>query len=76
MKANISKCHLLVHKNNDVTLRIGDTEIKYSEYEKLLGIRVDTKTNFDEHLNDIISKTSRKINVLSRVMPYMSLPKK
>ena len=76
MKATISKCHLLVHKNNDVTIRIGDTEIKYIEYEKLLGIKVDTKTNFDEHLNDIISKTSRKVNVLSRVMPYMSLPKK
>ena len=76
MKANISKCHLLVNKKNEVTIRIGDTEIKNSEYEKLLGIKVDAKLNFNEHLNDIISKASRKVNALSRVMPYMNLSKK
>ena len=73
MKANISKCHLLVNKKNEVTIRIGDTEVKKSEYEKLLGIKVDTKLNFNEHLNDIISKASRKVNALSRVMPYTNL---
>ena len=76
MKANISKCHLLVNKKNEVTIRIRDTEVKNSEYEKLLGIKVDTKLNFNEHLNDIISKASRKVNVLSRVMPYTNLYKK
>ena len=76
MKANISKCHLLVNKKDEVTIRIGDTEIKNSEYEKSLGIKNDTKPNFNEHLNDIISKASRKVNALSRVMPYMSLSKK
>ena len=45
MKANISKCNLLVNKMDEVTIRIGDTEIKDSEYEKLLGIKVDTKLN-------------------------------
>ena len=76
MKANISKCHLLVNKNDEVVINLGETEIKNSEYEKLLGIKVDTKLNFNEHLNDIISKASRKINALSRVVPYMSLCKK
>ena len=76
MKANISKCHLLVNKKNEVTIRIGDTEIKNSEYEKLLGIKVDSKLNFNEHLNNIITKASGRVNALSRVMPYMSLSKK
>ena len=76
MKANISKCHLLVTKKDEVTIRIGDTEIKNSEFEKLLEIKVDTKLNFNEHLNDIISRASRKVNPLLRVMPYMSLSKK
>ena len=71
MKANISKCHLLVNKKDELTIRIGDTEIKNSEYEKFLGIKVDRKLNFNKHLNDIISKASRKVNVLS----YMSLSK-
>ena len=76
MKANINKCHLLVNKKNEVIIKLGKTEIRNSEYEKLLGIKVDTKLNFNEHLNDIISKPSHKVNALSRVVPYMNLSKK
>ena len=76
INANISKCHLLVNKKNEVTIRIGDTKIKNDEYEKLLGIKVDGKLNFNDDLNDIISNASRKVNALSRVMPYMNLSKK
>ena len=39
MKASISKCHRLVNKKVKVATRIGDTKIKNSEYEKLLGIK-------------------------------------
>ena len=49
---------------------------RYENYEKLLGIKFDTKLNFSEHLNDIMSKVSRKINVLLGVMPYIILSKK
>ena len=72
----VSKCHLLVNKKDDVVINLGETEIKNSEYEKLLRIKVDTKLNFNKHLNDVISKASRKVNALSRVVPYMSLSKK
>ena len=65
-----------MNKKNKVTIRIEDTEIKNSEYEKLLGIKGDTRLNFNKHLNDIISKASRKINALLRVMRYMNLSKK
>ena len=41
MKANISKCHLLVNWKEEVVLNLGETEIKNSQYEKLLGIKVD-----------------------------------
>ena len=58
MKANISKCHLLVNKNDEVTIRTEDTKIKNIEYGKLLGIKVITKLSF---------------NALSREMPYMNL---
>ena len=76
MKANISKCHILVKEKDEVVINLGDMEIKNSEYEKLLGSKVDTKLNFNEHLNDMISKTSRKVNAWSRAVPYMSLSKK
>ena len=74
MKANISKCHLLVNKKDEVVYNLGETEIKTSQHEKLLGIKVDRKLNFNEHLNDIIS--SRKVNAFSRVVPYMIISKK
>ena len=76
MKVNISKHHFLVNEKNEVIIRIGDKGIKNSGYENLLGVKVDTKLNFNEHLNDIISKASGKVNALSRLMPSMSLSKK
>ena len=60
MKCNINKCHLLVNKKDEVTIRIGDMEIKNSEYEKLPEIKADTELNFNEHLNDIINKSATK----------------
>ena len=50
LKANTSKYHLLLNKKHEVTIRIGSTEIENSEYKKLLGIKVNTKLNFNEHL--------------------------
>ena len=38
IKANISKCYLLVHKKDQVTKRIEDMKIKNCKYAKLLGI--------------------------------------
>ena len=65
MKANLNKCHLVVNKKYEVVINLGETEIKNSEYEKLLGMKVDIKLNFNEHLNNIISKASRKVNAKS-----------
>ena len=31
---------------------------------------------YTEHINDVISKASRKVNVLSRISPYMNMDKK
>ena len=68
LKVNISKCHLLVNKNNGLAIKTGDTKNKNSQYENLLGIiQVDIKLDFNEHLNDIISKFRGKVNDLSRV---------
>ena len=72
MKANINRCRLVVNKKYEVVINLEETEIKN---EKLLGIKVDTKLNFNEHLNDIISEASDKVNALSRVVPYMGLSK-
>ena len=57
-----------MNKKDEVTIKIGDTEVKNSEYEKLLGFKVDA--------NLLIREASRKVNALSRVMAYISLSRK
>ena len=66
MKATCHKFHL----------KIGSINIKNSTFEKLLGVKVDNKLNFDEHLDGIIKKASRKVSALSRIFPFMNLTKR
>ena len=65
MKANQDKCHLIVSENENVSMHIGPFEIKNTNCEKLLGIKVDSRLNFNEHLDGMFKKASGKINALS-----------
>ena len=53
-------------------MRVGNIEIENTSFEKLLGIIVDSKRNFEEHLEGIIKKASWKLNVLPRITPYVN----
>ena len=55
---------------------IGPFEIKNTNCEKLLGIVVDSRLNFNDPLDGIIKKASRKINALSRKIPLMNISKR
>ena len=59
-----------------MNLKIGNINIENSTCEKLLGVKVDKKLNFNEHLDGIIKKASRKVSTLSRIFPFMDLPKR
>ena len=76
MKANANKCHLLLSCNNDLEANIGDAIIKSSDSEKLLGVTIDNKLNFEKHVNNLCTKASQKLNALARVSSYMDLPKR
>ena len=54
---------------------IGPFEIKNTNCKNLLEIKVDTRLNFNEHLDGIIKKARRKINALSRITPIMNITK-
>ena len=75
MKANQYKCHLIVSKNENVSIHIGPFEIKNTNCEKLLGIKVDSRLNFIEHLDGIIKNATRKISTLSSITPFMNICK-
>ena len=76
MKANKDKCHLAISTNEKVPVKIDNIELESTSSEKLLGIIIDSKLNFKEHLAGIIKKVSRNVNVLSRITPYMNLNKR
>ena len=75
IKANKNDCLLAINNNEKVSMNIDDIKIENTSSEKLLGIIIDSKLNFKQHLEEIIKKFSRKMNVLSRITPYVTLVK-
>ena len=57
MKANSDKCHLITRKQSCVNLKIENINIENSTCEKLIGVKVDNKLNFNERLGGIIKKS-------------------
>ena len=76
MKANSDKCHPITSKWSCINLKIEDINIENRTCEKLLGVKVDNKLNFNEHLDGIIKKANRKISALSGIFPFMDLTKR
>ena len=59
MKVNKNKCHLVISNNEKVSMKIDNIELENTSSEKFLGIIIDSKLNFKEHLEGILKKTSR-----------------
>ena len=76
MKANNDKCHLITSKQSCMNLKIGNIKIENSTCEKLLGVKVDNKLNFNEHLDGIIKKAFRKVSALSTIFLIIYLTKR
>ena len=76
MKTNEDKCHLIVSTNELTEIQIGEFSIKNSAIEKLLGVNIDSKLNFDCHVNHLCNKANKKLMALARVTPHMTLEKK
>ena len=70
------KCHLIGSTNELADIQIGDFSIKNSVSEKLLGVNIDSKLNFDCHVNHLCNKANKKLRALARVTSYMTLEKK
>ena len=57
-------------------MKLENIEIENSNCERLLGVKIDSKLNFKEHLDEIIKKASRKFIALSCITPYMDIAKR
>ena len=76
MKGNTEKCHLIMSTDQSVNFQPGGSLIERSDYEKILGVKIDYKLHFDEHVKTLCSKANNKLRALARTTPYMSVEKK
>ena len=49
----------------------GRNQLSSSKYEELLGILIDHKLTFENHLLIIVQKVNQKLHVLARISKYM-----
>ena len=70
MKANPGKFQAIAvgkhaHSEN-ICFNLGDNIVKLEDSVKLLGVTIDFKLDFDEHISNVCKKASRQLNVLKR----------
>jgi len=72
MKMNPDKFHLLLSNRKELKINICNETISSSKHEKLLGVTIDSKLSFEEHINNLCKKASQKVNALARLASLMS----
>ena len=71
-KMNPDKCHLLVtNHDDDVSVTVDQEIILGSKSVKLLGLNIDNKLDFKEHVSKLCGKVSLKLHALARISPFM-----
>ena len=76
MKANRDKCYFMISSTGVSEITVRNTQIQNSESEKLLGVRIDKRLQFDNHVKSLCDKASQKVNALSRIAPFMKQEQK
>ena len=74
MKANPSKFQFMVLGHDCETRYIhidSDTVIQSEPYVKCLGITIDEKLNFTEHVSNCCKRAARQLNALARISSFL-----
>jgi hypothetical protein len=73
MKANQKKFQIMLSENtSDVVDLNDDVQLTCENHVKLLGVLIDQKLNFNEHVASLCAKAGRQINVLCRFKRLLS----
>ena len=71
-RMNTDKCHLLVaNMDKNVFANINGDIIYGNKSVKLLGVKIDNKLDFNEHVSNICKKASLKLHALARISNLM-----
>ena len=77
LTANADKFHLITSGPNlSLSVKVDKYTIANSTSQKLLGITIDNKLTFDEHISRLCNKASQKLHALARIVTYMNLSKR
>ena len=76
LQMNPDKCKLLIsNRDKDLSLIINNEVIECSKSVKLLGVTIDNKLDFNEHVSKLCKKVSAKLHALARVSNFMNQDK-
>ena len=68
MKLNTDKCHLILAgcKHEHIWAKIGNDKIWESKQQRLLGVTLDNKLRFNDHILDLCKIAQQKLSALIR----------
>ena len=73
---NPDKSKLLISNHDkDIALTIDNDVIECSKSVKLLGVIIDNKLDYSEHVSNLCKRVSSKLHALARIYNYMSKDK-
>ena len=77
LKMNEDKCHLLITNQEDgcISASIRKENMVNSKSEKMLGITIDSKLNFNEHISMLCKQVNLKLHALARISKFMNTVK-
>ena len=78
MILNPEKCHYMCLGKDSAShlLRFCGEDLVTSELETVLGIQIDNKLNFENHIKSLCSKASQKLGALQRISNMLDTQKK
>ena len=69
IQLNEDKCHFILFgaSKERANIHVGEAQIEESDEEQLLGITLDKKLSFKNHVNTLCKKASQKLHALARI---------
>ena len=73
MKVNPDKCHFLSSLDSNPKVSISSFDIENTNSQKFLGITIDCKLNFLNHVSNLCEKVDPKVGAMGRIFPLILL---
>ena len=77
MKVNVSKFQSIILKPkgamSDVEFHVSGHSLKPASSVKLLGVQINERLTFDDHISALCAKASHQITALRRIVKYLTL---